>query len=121
VERFGERAILAAARQPQHPACSWDALRILAAADLEEFAPTPAPALRALLGSMCARCEISFAAREVAERERRLLAAGHRRQRRQLAPTGVLWAASSGEPPGLTAALTRRNAAPSYYHPGRPR
>jgi hypothetical protein len=105
VERFGELGILAAARRPEPPACSWCALRALTAAALEQPDPKPTPALRALLGSMCFRCEVRFKAQEVAEREQRLLAAG---QRQQMAPTGAIWSAGKTLPP-------------SYYRPGRPR
>jgi hypothetical protein len=109
LDRFGKTAILAAARRPEHPACSWCALRILAAASLEE-PPTPTPGLEALLGRQCGRCRHAYTSREVAERERRdgarLTAAGLRRpQRGQPTPTGVIWSADQPQPETVTAAL----------------
>jgi hypothetical protein len=80
---FSELAIIAATRRPEPPACSWCALRALTAAALEEPDPTPTPALEALLGRQCGRCQHHYAVQEVAERERRegarLTAAGLRR------------------------------------------
>jgi hypothetical protein len=78
VERFGETAIVAAGRGP---GCSWCALRVIAAADLEgpEPDPTLTATLKALLGRQCGRCSHHYAVQEVARREQALAAAGHQR------------------------------------------
>lgn len=133
VERFGEFAVLAAGRRPEHPCCSWCALRTLAAAALEEPEPRPTPALQALLGRMCSRCEIHFRAQDVAKRERAhvasLVAAGYSPEdaayQRPGEPraTGVIWPAGQ-EPAGLVAsvrAAARRTPPPSYFRSGRRR
>jgi hypothetical protein len=133
VDRFGPEAITALLRQPGPGACAWDALRVLTAtAAPPKPTPDPTPGLRALLGAMCSRCKVHFAAREVADREHahldRLAENGLRasaaatlrtdaqvarkaaavrateQARRAPAPTGMLWPADQGEPPGLTAA-----------------
>lgn len=132
VDRFGPEAITALLRQPGPGMCAWDALRVLCAAGgPPKSTPDPTPGLRALLGAMCGRCKVHFAAREVADQEREhvagLTAAGLRPEaaatlrtdaqvarqaaavrateqaRRAPAPTGMLWPAGE-EPAGLTAA-----------------
>ena len=96
--------------------CHWCALRVLTAAADEPMPDQPTPALVGLLGQPCARCKVAFAAGEVAERERRLLAAGYRRRVVGPQPTGALWPAGQ-EPPGLTAAArqTARRPLPPFY------
>jgi hypothetical protein len=103
-EWFSDAALAAVLREPQAGTCSWDAYRMLAAADGEEM-PSPSPALEGLLGSQCRRCKIFFAAREVAERERGLMAAGYGRYQRPAA-TGMLWPAGK-EPAGVVASARR--------------
>lgn len=96
---FSDAALVAVLREPQAGTCSWNAYRILAAANGED-PPSPSPALHGLLGSQCGRCRTFFEAREVAKRERALIAAGYRRS--QPAATGVLWA--DDQPRPVTAA-----------------
>ena len=93
---FSDAALTAVLREPQGGLCSWDAYRILAAANGEEM-PSPTPALEGLLGSQCGRCKTFFEAREVTERERSLMAAGYGRYQRP-APTGSLWADDQPRP-----------------------
>jgi hypothetical protein len=126
---FSDAALAAVLREPESGTCSWDAYRKLAT-DYGEPPPVPSPDLFGLLGSQCGGCKTHFAAQVVAERERPHVAAvvaagfrpstaGHVRTAEQLArhqdalraaarrppaPTGMLWSADQGEPPGLTAA-----------------
>src|SRR5215216_5918803 len=93
---FSDAALAAVLREPQAGLCSWDAYRILAAANGEEI-PAPTPALEGLLGSQCSRCRTYFEAREIAKREKALMAAGYGRYQRP-APTGSLWADDQPRP-----------------------
>jgi len=87
---FSDAALAAVLREPQAGLCSWDAYRILAAANGEEI-PAPTPALEGLLGSQCSRCRTYFEAREIAKREKALAASGYRRRVTGPQPTGRLW------------------------------
>jgi hypothetical protein len=141
---FPECALAAVLRQPGPGTCSWDAARVLAAANSEP-APRPTPANYALLGSACSRCRNLWRAERVAARERdhaaQLAAAGFRPEaagrlrtaeqveayqraleslrRRPPVPTGLLWPTSGGqgEPVAVTAAL---RAATSRQRPPDP-
>jgi len=104
---FSDAALAAVLREPQDGLCSWDAYRMLAAANGEDV-PSPTPALEGLLGSRCSRCKTFFAAREVAERERGLMAAGYGRYQRPTS-TGFIW--SAGQAPAGVVASPRRAAA----------
>jgi len=89
-ELFSDAALVAVLREQQDNCCSWGAYR-KEAADRGEDMPSPTPTLEGLLGSPCrSRCKVYFEAREIAERERGLMAAGYRRYQRP-APTGRLW------------------------------
>ena len=72
---------------PTSRSCSWDALRRTAEAADEPMPTAPSPELVGLLGKPCRSCEVTFAAGDVAARERRLIASGYRRRPAQPAPT----------------------------------
>jgi hypothetical protein len=109
---------MAVLREPAAGACSWDALRVLSAAN-DQPVPSPSAGLVALLGKPCQRCQTAFQADRVAARERAMLAAASSGP----APTGVIWPAGA-EPAALVAAArehARRKAnPPAYYRRGRP-
>ena len=76
---LGKTAIVAAGRPLDSGACNWCAARLLAAANGEPM-PMPEAGLLGLLGSPCRRCRLEFETQQALESERRLVAAGGRRE-----------------------------------------
>jgi hypothetical protein len=85
LDTLGKTPIAAAMRELGPGTCSWDSCRMLAAAN-DEPMPQPTPALLALLGTPCRKCQGDFQAAEIHQRERAMLAAGQRRPNAPPAP-----------------------------------